>query len=292
LSERFTKVYKYWKDLISGNYLSFNNAVYLSEKDSADRNYCLGYMMQEQGSFLGMDRELTNKMNRKWNHNDLKKNLELYFQFCSIECDLLGIGLLSSTLANSGVHPWSNKNIFKSDTVKKILSIMSTCGMYDYSGEWYYEIGIPAKSGVSGLIYAVIPGLCGIATYSPKLDKLGNSYRGIKFFRELVKKLNIHKYDSKNNNSLLTINRLENNNLKILGFLLLDGCCNNNIDLVKECLSKGCNVNFQDYDKRTGLHLAYDKNNIEIVQLLLEFGADKTLIDRWGKVPKNKIENK
>ena len=142
------------------------------------------------------------------------------------------------------------------------------------------------------MIYAVIPGLCGIATYSPKLDKLGNSYRGIKFFRELVKKLNIHEYDSKNNDSLLTINRLENNNLKILGFLLLDGCCNNNIDLVKECLSKGCNVNFQDYDKRTGLHLAYDENNIEIVQLLLEFGADKTLIDRWGKVPKNKIENK
>ena len=52
--------------------------------------------------------------------------------------------------------------------------------MYD-RGEWYYEIGIPAKSGVSGLIYAVIPGLCGIATYSPKSDKLGNSYRGIQF---------------------------------------------------------------------------------------------------------------
>ena len=65
------------------------------------------------------------------------------------------------------------------------------CGN-DYSGEWGYKIGLPAKSGVSGLIYGIIPGTMGIAVYSPKLDKIGNSYRGVKFFQKLSEKLNIH----------------------------------------------------------------------------------------------------
>ena len=113
----------------------------------------------------------------------------------------------------------SYKKIFKDETVKNILSVMSSCGMYDYSGEWNYEIGIPAKSGVSGLIYTVIPGLCGIATYSPKLDKVGNSYRGVKFFKLLSKKINIHKYENKKSKELLSINRNEGNSIKMLSYL-------------------------------------------------------------------------
>lgn len=277
-SERFEKVFSYWKDLVCNCYLSFNNSTYLSEKDSADRNYCLGYMMQEQGSFMGANREKSQKINRTWSNNDLKENLELYFQFCSIECDLLGIGLLASTLANSGIHPWNYKKIFKNDTVKNILSIMSSCGMYDYSGEWNYEIGIPAKSGVSGLIYTVIPGVCGIATYSPKLDKIGNSYRGINFFKNLIKQIDIHNYNS----NLLSIRRVDNNSKKILGYLLLEGCSKNNLDLVKEVLAKGCDIDFADYDKRTGLHLACEENHMEIVNYLLENNANPDIEDRWG----------
>jgi glutaminase len=284
-SNRFEKVYNYWKDLTCNTHLSFNNSVYLSEKDTADRNYCLGYMMQEKGSFLGINQEITTKIGRKWNHNDLNINLELYFQFCSIESNLLGMGLLSATLANSGIHPWSYKKIFTSNTVKNILSIMSACGMYDYSGEWNYEIGVPAKSGVSGLIYTVIPGLCGIATYSPKLDKLGNSYRGVNFFKLLSKKLNIHKYEDKNSNELLIIDRNENTNIKTLNYLFLDGCYHNNLDLVKECISKGCNINFQDYDKRTALHIAAEENHREIIDYLMDNNADLKIKDRWNKSP-------
>ena len=283
LSERFEKVFKYWKDLACNSYLSFNNSVYLSEKDTADRNYCLAYMMQEKGAFLGNNKQISTSIKREWRNEDLQKNLELYFQFCSIEANLLSIGLLASTLANNGNHPWTYKKIFCDKTVKNILSMMSTCGMYDYSGEWNYEIGIPAKSGVSGLIYAVIPGVGGIATYSPKLDKLGNSYRGIRFFKELSKKINIHNFKNNNSESLLSVKRIDQNSNKIMNYLLLDASFNNNLDLVKECISKGCDTNFQDYDQRTALHIAIEENHQNIIDYLKENGAKDNIPDRWGK---------
>ena len=290
LSERFDYYFNYIKDLTCRTYISFNNSVYLSEKDSADRNYCLGYMMQEKKAFSeGIDKNISKKLNRIWTTNDLKENLELYFQTCSIESNLLGIGLLSATLANGGINPWNYKQIFTPETVKKILSIMSSCGMYDYSGEWNYQIGIPAKSGVSGLIYTVIPGIGGIATYSPKLDKIGNSYRGIQFFKKLSKKINIHNYEPQNSN-LLSIRNYDNNNKKILGFLLLEGCFKNDLVLVKHSISNGCDINFQDYDKRTALHIACEENNEEIIEFLLNHGS-QYLEDRWGNKPIIKKNN-
>ena len=244
--ERFEKVYNYWKMLVLEDNLSFNNSVYLSEKDSADRNYCLGYMLQESGAFeFGKDKNISKSINRSWSINDLKTNLELYFQFCSLETNILGAGLLAATLANNGVHPWSYNEIFKKSTVKNTLSLMHSCGMYDYSGEWNYDIGIPAKSGVSGLIYGIIPGVCGIATYSPRLDKIGNSYRGVNFFKKLSKKINMHIFDQ-NNPDLISLKNIDINNKKIIGFLLLQACKDRNLNLIRECLSKGCDINFKD----------------------------------------------
>lgn len=284
-SNRFEYIYKFWKDCVANTYLSFDNSVYLSEKDTADRNKCLGFMMQEKKAFKkGKNKKISKKIKRKWNNDDLQKTLELYFQNCSIKTDLLGMGLLSGMLANGGIHPWTNKTLFSYKDVKKILSIMLSCGMYDYSGEWCYKIGIPAKSGVSGLIYGVIPGVCGIAVYSPKLDKLGNSFRGIEFFKKFVKKVNSHIFENRLNNYKLTIeNPLKINN-KINGYLLLDAAFNNDCDTIRNIIAKGINVNYQDYDKRTALHIASNENNKEAIELLIENGADTNLLDRWNNI--------
>lgn len=291
-SKRFNFALNYWNRLTSNLGLSFNNSVYLSEKDSADRNYCLAYMMQEKKSFQeGKNKKISDKIKRKWELGDLKSNLELYFQFCSLESRLLSVGLLAGTLANGGVNPWTSDKIFKYTTVKKILSLMLTCGMYDYSGEWGYKIGIPAKSGVSGLIYAIIPGVMGIAVYSPKLDKIGNSYRGVKFFEKLSEKLNIHIFDNECNNDKVSVKHKEATNKKLLGYLLLEAASENNEETVLEVLSKGVSVNFSDYDKRTALHLAVIEEKPKIIKLLLKRGANMHLKDRWNRSPFEEATN-
>ena len=97
-----------------------------------------------------------------------------------------------STLANGGRHPLTGEQAASDATVRDTLSVMATCGMYDGAGEWMYEVGLPAKSGVSGGIFAVLPGQLGIGVWSPRLDSRGNSVRGVAVCRDLARELDLH----------------------------------------------------------------------------------------------------
>jgi len=119
--------------------------VYLSEKATADSNFCLGHMMKEAGAFE--------------KHVDLAKALELYFMFCSIELNAHQMATLSATLANAGICPLTEEPVLKPPTVRNCLSLMASCGLYDFSGEFAFNMGFPAKSGVSGALMIVIPNL-------------------------------------------------------------------------------------------------------------------------------------
>jgi glutaminase len=104
---------------------------------------------------------------------------------------------MAATLANDGVNPMSGKRALHAGYVKNVLSVMHSCGMYDYTGEWSYRIGLPAKSGVSGGVIAVLPGQFGIGIFSPLLDDQGNSCRGIQVCEELSARFKLHLFGAR-----------------------------------------------------------------------------------------------
>ena len=106
--------------------------------------------------------------------------------------DCRDLALMAATLANGGIHPVSGATAVRGEFVGPILSVMATCGVYDFTGEWVYRVGLPAKSGVGGGIIAVLPGQLGIGVYSPALDERGNSVRGVKACEAISRDLGLH----------------------------------------------------------------------------------------------------
>ena len=102
---------------------------------------------------------------------------------------------MGATLANNGINPMTRERAINSDYIKDLLNVMFTCGMYDFAGKWAHQVGLPAKSGVGGGTIAVVPGLMGIAVFSPPLDKRGNSIRGIAVCQELSQHFGLHIFE-------------------------------------------------------------------------------------------------
>ncbi len=118
--------------------------------------------------------------------------VERYFAQCSVEVDADALAVMAATLANGGVNPVTRQRAMSAASVRSVLSVMASCGMYDGAGDWLVTVGLPAKSGVSGGILAVVPGQLGIAVFSPPLDHRGNSVRGVAVCRELATALDLH----------------------------------------------------------------------------------------------------
>src|SRR3954470_3526964 len=110
---------------------------------------------------------------------------------------------MAATLANGCVNPVTGERVLSRRAVRDVLSVMYTCGMYDFAGEWAYQVGVPAKSGVSGGILAVIPGKMGIGVFSPGLDPYGNSVRGVDVCHEIAAQLGVHVFAGEDEDALL-----------------------------------------------------------------------------------------
>ena len=160
----------------AGRELEVDTAVYESERDTGHRNRAIGHMLRGFG-ILEQDPELA---------------LDLYFRQCSVAVDCRDLSLMAAALANGGANPVSGERALAREHVDRVLSVMTTCGMYDAAGEWVVDVGMPAKSGVAGGVLAVLPGQLGIAVFSPPLDAHGNSVRGIEVCRQISTDLDLN----------------------------------------------------------------------------------------------------
>ena len=164
-----------------GHPVFIDTPAFISECTANDRNWAISYLLRNFGMIEG----------------DIQQTMDLYLQQCSAIINTRDLALMGATLANEGVHPITGERAIKSEYLQDLLTVMHTCGMYDFAGEWACKVGIPAKSGVSGCILGVVPGRLGIAVYSPPLDQRGNSVRGIKVFEALSKWLDLHIFHSR-----------------------------------------------------------------------------------------------
>ena len=170
--ERILQIYSAY----AGRELAFDEEIYASQLESGHRNRAIGHMLREFGILDG----------------DPNVAHEVYLRACSTMITCRDLSLMGATWANGGVNPLTGESVLSTALTERVLSVMSTCGMYDAAGAWLAEVGMAAKSGVGGGIIAVLPGQVAIAAFSPRLDEHGNSIRAFKACRQLSADLELH----------------------------------------------------------------------------------------------------
>ena len=174
-SHRFNRLLKHFSRY-SGRKMSADMSVFLSEKSSGHRNRAIAHLMLNFGVL----------------EPQVEETLDLYFQQCSLLVNAQDLASMAGTLANRGVNPLTREVALSQEYIQDLLTVMFTCGLYDFAGEFAYKVGLPAKSGVGGGMIAVSPGRAGIGVFSPLLDNHGNPVRAVRVCEELSKRFGLH----------------------------------------------------------------------------------------------------
>ena len=177
-SLRFERILRSYSTY-AGRALTVDEAVYRSERATGHRNRAIAHLLRAGDVLV----------------DDVEEIVDAYFRQCAVEVDCRDLALIGATLANGGVNPSTGARALDGGLVRHVLSVMTTCGMYDGAGEWLFSVGLPAKSGVSGGVLAVLPGRLGIAVFSPRLDRRGNSVRGVQACVTVARDFDVHLLD-------------------------------------------------------------------------------------------------
>lgn len=164
---------------LAGRPLAVDEAVFRSERDTGHRNRAIGHLLRQFGIIA----------------SDPEPSLQLYFRQCAVSVTCRDLASMAATLACQGRNPLTGVGVVDPAVNTNVLAVMGSCGMYDYAGQWLHDVGMPAKSGVAGGLLAVVPGRLGLAVYSPPLDSLGNSVRGIAVCEWLSRQLDLHLFN-------------------------------------------------------------------------------------------------
>lgn len=163
----------------AGRELALDEVVYRSELATAHRNRAIANLLRAH-DVIDCEADAA---------------LDLYTRQCAVSVDCRDLAVIAATLANDGVNPLTGEEALDAHHVRDVLSVMTTCGMYDFAGEWLHGVGLPAKSGVSGGVLAVLPGRLGIGVFSPPLDRRGNSVRGVRVCTAIAGDFDVHVLD-------------------------------------------------------------------------------------------------
>jgi len=305
-ADKYDMVMNFFKDMAGGEYIGFDNAVYMSEKENADRNTALAFFMRENNCFpKGVS-----------SRHDITAILEFYYQICSLKATCESLSVLAATLANGGKCPITSVQVINPSEVRHVLSLMYSCGMYHYSGQFAFNVGLPAKSGVSGVVMLVVPNVMGVVMYSPRIDTVGNSVRGVEFCERLVKKYNFHMFDSvdtsqhrkdptehenvytdtmvsqvlfkslPSNKGTMFALKQEQVNTNIMISHILNAATKGDLSALKNAHSANVDMDLCDYNGRTALHQAASQAHAACVNYLLkECKVDAVIKDKWGMTP-------
>jgi len=160
--------------------VAVDESVYRSESTTGHRNRAIGHMLRNFDILTEPPEPV----------------VDLYFKQCSLSVNCRDLAVMAATLANHGSNPITGRQAIRGEYVESVLSVMGSCGMYDYAGEWLYRVGMPAKSGVSGGVIAVLPGQLGIGVFSPLVDSHYNSVRGLKVCDDLSRHFDLHLFNT------------------------------------------------------------------------------------------------
>jgi len=155
--------------------MQLNESTYESEMDTNDTNQYIARELKKIGCV-----------------EDDRVALDAYTLACSIDTTAEDSAVMAATFANKGKNPLTSEQVIPEDVAQEAISIMISCGMYNGAGQWIVDVGVPAKSGVGGGVIGVVPGVCGFATFSPRLDPNGNSVRGVAVAEAMSKALGLH----------------------------------------------------------------------------------------------------